>query len=127
MGEDALTLDLRAGESREGEEEQLSSLAAFVKALGVITSEKQIDQKTELSARNIQGIMQGLTFNDYLERNFGFRINELDTLIAEKLVKSISLDRKGKQELIELFRAMKLEIEGNQVETVGNRMVVQRR
>jgi hypothetical protein len=109
------------------DEKEPSSLAAFVKALGVIMSKEDIDQKTQLSDRNIQGIMQGLTFNDSLERHFGFRIKEVDVLISEKLVKSISLDRLGKNELIELFRAMKLELEGSNVESVGNRIVLQRR
>jgi hypothetical protein len=112
---------------RSEREEDSSSLAAFIKALGIIQSKEDIDQKSHLSDENIHGIMIGLSWNDYLERNLGFRLSSLDTFIAEKLLKSISLDRMGRNELIELFRAMKLELEGSNVETIGNRMIVARR
>jgi CRISPR/Cas system-associated exonuclease Cas4 (RecB family) len=112
---DELTKDLQKHE--EGiKEEPLSSLAAFVKAIGAILSEESIEQKTELSGDNIEGIMQALTINDHLETNCGFRIRELDVFILEKLVKTVSYNRKGKDELIELFRAMKLNIEGEEKE-----------
>jgi hypothetical protein len=123
----ALTEDINKFDKDEGEREP-SSLAAFVKALSLIMSKEELDQKTQLSDRNIQGIMKLLTFNDHLQRNFGLRLKEIDILIAEKLIKTISLDRQGKDEILELFRAMKLELEsGENVPTVGNRMIVQRR
>lgn len=112
---------------REEETEKSSSLEAFVKALSVIMSEDSLDQKTQLSDRNIQGMMKLLSYNDHLEFNFGFRIRSIDVLIAEKLIKTISLDRQGKNEILELFRAMKLELESGDIQSLGNRMVVQRR
>ena len=122
----ALTKDISNRVSQTDDtKEEVSSLAAFIKALGTITSKDDIDQKTVLSDRNIQGIMQLLIWNDYLKRNFGFRLKEIDLLIAEKLVKSVSLDRLGRKELIELFRAMELKIEGEDknVDQIGKRSI----
>ena len=121
-----LTKDMEKNKS-VNEERQTSSLEAFVQALGTIMSEDSIDQKTELSDRNIQGMMKLLSYNDHLEFNFGFRIRCVDVMIAEKLIKTISMDRQGKNEILELFRAMKLELESGDIPVVGNRMVVQRR
>jgi len=118
-----LTKDISPHPFFDEDKESGGSLAAFVKALATITSKENIDQKTILSDRNIEGIIKLLSWNDYLQVNFGFRLKQIDLAIAEKLVKSISLDREGKKELIELFRAMELKIEGEDktIDNIGRR------
>lgn len=125
MGDSPLTIDLNR-EDKEPAKEPLTSLAAFVEALGKITSKDDIEQKTELSNDNIQGIIQLLTFNDHVERNFGFRIKEFDWFVAQKLIKTVSYHRKGKDELIELFRAMKLDITGEEKDNKMPIMITRR-
>jgi CRISPR/Cas system-associated exonuclease Cas4 (RecB family) len=124
--EDELTERLNNAARKEEEESSFSgthSAEAFVKALEFILSDKNIDQKTQLSSENIEGMIKLLTVNDYLKKHFGFRLIPYDTAIQIKIVKSISLDRQGKKELIELFKEMNLQIDATDIPSLGKRII----
>jgi hypothetical protein len=99
---------------------------SLFKMLNIILSEKQLEQKSRLTERNIHGIIKALAWNKYLADTYGFVIEPLNKLVEDKLVYIISLDGEGRKEIIEIVRAIRAELEGHNIETVGNRLLYRR-
>jgi len=82
------------------------SFKDIVNAVDEVFNEKNIKQKSRLSARNINGILQALTLNEWLENKFGFRNRVLDKLVEEKIVLVVSHNAKGRLEMIDIFEKL---------------------
>lgn len=80
-----------------------------LEAVDLFFSKRNIDQKSRLGAVNIEGMIGCETVNEYLESTFGIRDPIRDKVCHEELSKSISIDGKGRQEVIDLFKALDIQ------------------
>lgn len=96
----------------------------IIKALEEILSEKNISQKSRLSGDNITGMLQATNLNTYLDNYYHFKILGIEELMNDKLVKTISFEGLGREELIRIVEALKATIETNMMKpTTTDKMV----
>lgn len=104
------------------------TMEAIINALNLILSNSQLDQKTELTRNNIIGMVRSLTFSNELYTLYGVDIRKTVLFaINEKLVKTISLDRQGRNEIIELVRAIRAELQATPLEDLSQKIVYGKR
>ena len=82
--------------------------------LKIYLSKGSLGQKSRLSAKNLEGILSGVSINVFLFKHFNIVNDILVTLIKERLEKSISLDGLGRQE-ISAFMSIVREAENAQI------------
>lgn len=104
------------------------TMEAIINALNLILSNSQLDQKTELTRNNIIGMVRSLTFSNELFTLYGIDIRKTVLFaINEKLVKTISLDRQGRNEIIELVRAIRAELQATPLEDLSQKIIYGKR
>lgn len=90
-----------------GEMEALEDKRTSIKdILTIMFQKKGIEQHTILSNENINAIIKMRTANKYLKGRYGFEIDLYNTLIDEKRLNVISLNGRGRDDIIETVKAM---------------------
>lgn len=79
--------------------------------------------KGHITKRNLRGILRALSYQNYLFERYGFRIMALDTLIGEKIQRVLSVDGKGRKEIIDMVAKGTLKIDAHSGVTVADRLV----
>ena len=74
--------------------------------LNFIFDKENIEQKTILSAKNIDALIKMKATNKHLKRIYGFDIRLYDIIIDEKRLNIISRDGKGRNDILDAVRAM---------------------
>ena len=105
--------------------ERDKGLNNLFESLNLILSTTEIDQKSDLTSNNIIGMVRSINFAQELYRNYKIEIRPtILGIIQEVLTKTISRDRKGRQEIIEIVRAIRAELEQIPGEQgIGNRFI----
>lgn len=85
---------------------QESELRELIAAIEQVYSDKNIEKKTRLTATNIKGIIQLCTINRFFSEKYGFRITIYDEVIIRKMRLNISLNGRGREELLKLFDSL---------------------
>jgi len=88
-----------------------SIMENFIAAVQEVFGSRHIDQKTRLTHKNVRGIIKTNSLNEYLKtKSFGkkkgyVQVPVLKALCDDKMVKVISIRGKGRDEVIEMFKA----------------------
>ena len=67
--------------------------------------------KSDITSRNLRGILKAQAFQEYLFHRYGFRIKVLEKLIEDKLQNVLSVDRKGRKEIADMISKGTMKIE----------------
>ena len=86
-------------------QKETSKIQEFITSINEFFSDKNLEQKSRLSSRNIKGINAALCINKFLKNKYNFENKVLKELVERKTEYSISLDGKGRDEVIELCKA----------------------
>jgi len=105
--------------------ERDKSLNNLFESLNLILSTTELDQKSDLTSNNIIGMVRSINFAQELNRTYRIDIRTVILgIIQEILAKTISRDRKGRLEIIEIVRAIRAELEQIPGEQgIGNRFI----
>jgi len=105
--------------------ERDKSLNNLFESLNLILSTTELDQKSDLTSNNIIGMVRSINFAQELNKTYRIDIRSVILgIIQEILAKTISRDRKGRLEIIEIVRAIRAELEQIPGEQgIGNRFI----
>ena len=67
--------------------------------------------KSNITNRNLRGILKGNAFQSYLFTRYGFRLITLDVLIEEKIKNVLSVDGIGRRQIIEMIQKGTVKVE----------------
>ena len=87
----------------EGKEDKRVSIKDI---LSIIFDKKGIEQQTVLSNQNINAIIKMQALNNYIERTYKFKFEIFTKLIDDKRLNIISLNGRGRTDIIESIQAM---------------------
>ena len=62
--------------------------------------------KTIITERHLRGIIRAKALNNYLQREYGFRLNDLDRIIEYKTHYIISLHGRGRDDILMIVKNM---------------------
>jgi len=101
------------------EEEQTSSeqntFQDSIKELGNQLFLKHPEKTSNVSNDNNNGLLRADVLNDYMESNFGYRYNALDTLVTKKPSRALSHNGFGIEKLIEIVKNISASFEQTQL------------
>ena len=103
---------------------QESKMDNLIQALDSVLSTEQLDQKSDLTANNVIGMIRMLNYATelFILYRVDIRLTVMN-MVTEKLSKVISLDRKGRGEIIEIVRAIRAELQTETIADVGQRFI----
>lgn len=96
-----------------GKSEPDQNLKELITSLDDSLSKNHLDMKSNLMGINTEGMIQIEALNGYLQNYYGFRIQVYDQIIAHKLTKVVSIKGKGREEIIDIVKAIQAQIEQN--------------
>ena len=101
-----------------------SKMDNLIQALDSVLSTEQLDQKSDLTANNVIGMIRMLNYATelFILYRVDIRLTVMN-MVTEKLSKVISLDRKGRGEIIEIVRAIRAELQTETIADVGQRFI----
>ena len=67
--------------------------------------------KSNITKRNLRGILKAESFQNFLSQRYGFRIETLDALINTKLKNCLSVDGIGRRQIIEMIQKGTVKVE----------------
>lgn len=102
-------------EDEENIENKVNTFEDAVKELGQTLFKRYPKKTSNLSPKQIKGMIRAEVLNDYMERNFGYRYQAIDTLIDQKLTLEVSNNAKGITSLIELMKNIQTSFEQTQI------------
>lgn len=120
MSNTALEVDLDTSE--ETIRTDSIQAAEIISRLNAILNREDFSGKSRLSYRNLRGISRALAWNSYLFHTYGFRIETLDTLIAEKTQWALSIHGEGREQMIRMVEAVKAEIRASGGVEIADRL-----
>ena len=85
---------------------EVNTLQDTIKELGRQAFEKHPYENSSLSQDNINGLIRADAFNNYMERNFGYRFACIDTLRTSKPSRALSHNGYGLDKFVELIHAI---------------------
>ena len=83
----------------------------IVKELNKALNESSFYAKSNITQRNLKGILKAYSFQTYLYGKYGFRIKVLDDLILSKTEGVLSIDGKGRKEIADIISKGTMKIE----------------
>lgn len=86
-------------------------VSELIRELNLALNESSFYSKSDISNRNLRGILKASAFQDYLQQRYGFRIMVLDTLIINKLQNVLSVNGKGRQQIADIVSKGTMKIE----------------
>ncbi len=98
-------------ESGSGVNLEAFNVVALIDELNKALNESSFYSKSRITSRNLRGILRSMAFQEYLFKRYGFRIESLDTLIEEKLKNVLSIDGRGRKEIMEMVSKGTLKVE----------------
>jgi hypothetical protein len=111
MGDNAVNEDIEEVINTESEEivNKSESLSLVIQELGEATFLRYPDKTSNLTSTNIKGMLKISALNDLVERRYGFRYTELDTIVTNKKALVLSQNGYGLTKFIEVLNAIKAE------------------
>jgi len=79
--------------------------------------------KSNITKRNLRGIMKAESFQKYLFNRFGFRIDTLDTLVTTKIENVLSVDGKGRKDITDIIQKGTVKVEAKSGLDVFDRLL----
>jgi len=86
-------------------------VSELIRELNLALNEYSFYSKSDITYRNLRGILKASAFQDYLHDKYGFRIRVLDTLISNKLQNVLSVSGKGRQQIADIVSKGTMKIE----------------
>lgn len=121
---DSLEADLadteQSGAPRDIEGFKLSELVA---ELNRVLNESSFYAKSHITKRNLRGILRAQAFQQYLHQRYDFRVKVLDILIEEKLKGVLSIEGKGRREIVEMISKGTMKIEAKSGFDIADRLL----
>lgn len=112
----------------ESDVEHYDKSEKFVQAvLQWFFSEHNQDKKAYISSKNEQGIIEALSINEYLNKQYGFRNEILDKIVTEKIVKSVGVKGRGTESIIRFAQSFGMQVVDSNEEEGGLRNKLMRR
>ena len=95
----------------------------LINALDDVLNSASFYAKSNVTRRNLRGILRANSFQKFLYERYGFRIQVLDALIEEKATRVLSVDGKGRKEIIDIVSKGTMKIEARTTsEDIANRL-----
>jgi hypothetical protein len=104
------------------EKDVINSFKDRMEAVNMFFSERNIDQKSRLMPVNVEGMIECGAINTFLQDSFGITDPIISKVCKEELSKTISLEGKGRDEVIKLFHAIEPTMNQPQIEEVLRKM-----
>jgi len=79
------------------------NISEVIAELNKALNESSFYAKSNISERNLRGILRANAFQGYLFSRYGFRITVLDSLIDSKLQQVLSVNGKGRKEIADII------------------------
>lgn len=86
-------------------------LSELIAELDRVMNTTAFYSKSDITSRNLRGILKAQAFQEYLFHRYGFRIKVLEKLIEDKLQNVLSVDRKGRKEIADMISKGTMKIE----------------
>lgn len=102
-------------DEEEKEVKEVNALQETIKEISNSLFIKYPEKTSNLSNENINGMIQGEILNSYMERNFGYRYDVIDTLIKMKQTRVVSVQGFGITKLIEAIKSIQATFEQTQL------------
>jgi hypothetical protein len=67
--------------------------------------------KSNITKRNLRGILKAASFQNFLSERYGFRIRALDALISAKMENVLSVEGLGRRQVIEMIQKGTVKVE----------------
>lgn len=90
---------------------EVFKISELVAELNRALNESSFYAKSNISHRNLRGILRAKSFQTYLFNRYGFRIGVLDDLIEEKIRNVLSIDGKGRKEIADVISKGTMKVE----------------
>lgn len=87
------------------------NISDVVRELNKALNETSFYAKSNITNRNLRGILKANAFQEYIFGKYGFRIAVLDALIMGKLQNVLSIDGKGRKEIADMISKGTMKIE----------------
>jgi len=97
-------------------------LSELVKELNTVLNESTFYAKSNITHRNLRGILKANAFQDYLHGKYGFRIKVLDGLIQSKMENVLSVNGLGRKEIADMISKGTVKIEAKSGLDIGDRL-----
>lgn len=110
-------------DENEQEEKRVDVAEVIGKLDKILNTGCAIESKTNITHKNRIGMMRAITYNKYLQVNYGFRIDLLDLLILENTRWITSINGKGRDEIIRAIEALQLKIQTSGSLDLGDRLL----
>lgn len=91
--------------------QEVSGVSDIIPALDKALNAENFYAKSNLTNRNLRGILKAYSFQDYLFNRYGFRISALDALIEAKRQNVLSVDGVGRRQVIEMIQKGTVKVE----------------
>jgi len=79
------------------------NISELISELNNALNESSFYAKSNITERNLRGILRANAFQGYLYSRYGFRISALDKLIDNKLQQVLSVNGKGRKEIADII------------------------
>lgn len=83
----------------------------LIKELNIALNDSSFFAKSNITHRNLRGILKAEAFQDYLMGKYGFKIEVLDRLILNKLQNVLSVSGAGRKEIADIVSKGTMKIE----------------
>jgi hypothetical protein len=98
------------------------ALKEVVAELDKALNQSSFFSKSNITNRNLRGILKANSFQEYIQFKYGFRIKVLDELIEGKLRNVLSIDGKGRKEIRDMIGQGTSKIEVKSGVDIGDRL-----
>lgn len=115
MGDNAVNEIIMQDDIEDLPQKEVNSFSDAIKELGKLLHTNYQKRNTNLSLENINGIIIAESINEYTERNFKYRYNILDKLIAEKQERMVSHNGYSIEKTIEIVKGISATFEQTQI------------
>jgi len=97
-------------------------ISELIRELDAALNANNFFAKSNITHRNLRGILRANAFQDYLMQIYGFRIVVLDNLIQNKIENVLSVKGKGRQEIADIVSKGTMKIEAKSGVDIADRL-----
>ena len=98
-------------------------ISELIAELNRALNETSFYAKSNITRRNLRGIIRAEVFQQYLFSRFGFRLMSLDTLVLHKVQGVLSVDGKGRREIADVISKGTMKIEAKSGLDIADRLL----